>query len=285
MPIHTSLEKSEDCRSHSLSLSSNNKATMLADLDLLEAASNDRCPSPKPNTFLTYINESIRNDLYLELQLLVLAFATGIQDACTYPDYSCFASNQTGNTVLLAIGVSGLAAGTFEFRNIAISLSLFVAGGWVAGQTGNIVGTKRRSWLLFSSFIQTLMVWGAVIIQYCTPYERSGPYTFAVLALLAFSASAQVAMARGVEITEITTAMVTAAYIDLLIDPKLYKLHNRPRNRRIAFLIMLAGGSFAGAFMNKRLGSAFALLMSAAIKTVVLIGLLFNKSCDLKRKN
>jgi uncharacterized membrane protein YoaK (UPF0700 family) len=234
-------------------------------------------PSRNRKSFLTYVNEPVRDDLMVEIQLLLLAFGTGIQDACTYPDYFCFASNQTGNTVLLAIGVSGLASGAFEFANIGISLSLFVCGAFVAGQIGNYVGPRRRAWLIITSLIQTMMVWVAVIIQYTTKRERSGSYTFAVLALLAFSASAQVAMARGLKITEITTAMATAAYVDFLVDPKIFSLHNRGRNRRIAFLLMLGSGSFAGAYANKAVSSAFSLLISAVLKTVALITLFFNK--------
>ncbi|KAF2665165.1 hypothetical protein BT63DRAFT_429102 [Microthyrium microscopicum] len=242
-------------------------------------------PSTSPmrkRTISTYLNESIREDLLLELELLLLAFGTGIQDACTYPDFFCFASNQTGNTVLLAIGVSGLAPGAFQFENIGISLSLFLAGGWVAGQIGNVVGTRRRLWLLLSSLIQTAMVWAAVAIQYCYPVVKNGPTSYLVLSLLAFSSAAQVAMSRGLKITEITTAMATAAYVDLVIDPNLYKGTNRGRNRRFAFLLALAGGSFAGAFANKGVNSAFALLIAAIIKTIAMLGLFFNRPVSLE---
>ena len=76
--------------------------------------------------------------------------------------------------------------------------------------------------IMLSSLIQTAMVWAAVAIQYVYPIHKSGTTSYLVLALLAFSSAAQVAMARGLKITEITTAMATAAYVDLLIDPRLY---------------------------------------------------------------
>jgi uncharacterized membrane protein YoaK (UPF0700 family) len=232
---------------------------------------------PRKRGLWPYLNESIREDLYLEMQLLLLGFGTGIQDACTYPDYGCFASNQTGNTVLLAVGASGLVPDAFSFSNIAISLSLFILGGWAAGQTGNVVGPRRRLWLMLSSLLQTAMVWAAVAVQYLAPVHRESRAGFAVLSLLAFSSAAQVAMSRGLKITEITTAMATAAYVDLLIDPNLYGRENRSRNRRATFLLMLAGGSFAGAFMNRSMGSAFALMIAAALKTLAMVSLVFNK--------
>jgi uncharacterized membrane protein YoaK (UPF0700 family) len=250
------------------------------DLNAIEAFTS--APPQRPKSILSYLNEPIREDLLLEIQLLLLAFGTGIQDACTYPDYFCFASNQTGNTVLLAIGVSNLGAGAFEFGNIGVSLSLFLAGSWIAGQIGNVIGPRRRAWLLVTSLIQTIMVWAAVIIQYTAPYRRTGPYAYAILALLAFSAAAQVAMARGLKINEITTAMATAAYVDFLVDENIYAKHNRGRNRRIAFLLALASGSFVGAFANKYVNSAFALMISAILKTVAMIALLFNRPMSME---
>jgi uncharacterized membrane protein YoaK (UPF0700 family) len=232
---------------------------------------------PRKRGLWPYLNESVREDLYLEIQLLLLGFGTGIQDACTYPDYGCFASNQTGNTVLLAVGASGLAPGAFSFPNIAVSLSLFIIGGCAAGQAGNAVGPRRRFWLAMSSLLQTAMVWAAVAVQYRVAVRKDSAAGLVVLSLLAFSSAAQVAMSRGLKITEITTAMATAAYVDLLVDPNLCRRDNRSRNRRVMFLLMLAGGSFAGAFMNRSMGSAFALMISAIIKTLAMISLAFNR--------
>lgn len=232
---------------------------------------------PKQCRLSAWLNAPIREDIFLEIELLALAFSTGLQDATTYPDYLCFASNQTGNTVFLAIGVSGIAPGeVFSFANIGVSLSLFILGGWIMGQIGNTVGPRRRMWLLISSMVQTLMVIAAAAIQYTLPIKRQGPAAWTVLTLLAFSSGGQVAMARGVKITEITTAMATAAYIDVLVDPRLWARHNRSRNRRVAFLIMLTAGSFAGAYAHKFLNSAFALLVSAVIKMGVTAAFGFN---------
>lgn len=46
----------------------------------------------------------------------MLSFATGIQDAIAYPDFSCFASNQTGNTIILAIGARYLVTSFIKPR-------------------------------------------------------------------------------------------------------------------------------------------------------------------------
>lgn len=89
-------------------------------------------------------------------------------------------------------------------------------------------------------------------------------------------------MARGLGITEITTAMATAAYVDLVADPKLLVRQNRKRNRRIAFLVTLTLGAFAGAFAHRRVNSAFGLLLSSGIKVGVMVAMGFNRRVEVR---
>ena len=62
----------------------------------------------------------------------------------------------------------------------------------------------------------------------------------AAITLLAFSSGAQVAAARAFRMTEISIAMATAAWVDIVIDPKLFVKENCARNRRVSFLAALA---------------------------------------------
>ncbi|TPR07714.1 Major Facilitator Superfamily protein [Aspergillus niger] len=173
-----------------------------------------------------YLTEQIREDLTLESQLLLLSFAIGIQDAAAWKDYGCFASNQTGNMLFLAIGGAGLASNDdFDFTYVGMSLGSFVAGGLVMGQFANYLGVVRmRWWLLFSSLLQTVMVFAAAaIMAYTNPVKQqttNDPPALVTLFLLAFSSGAQVSMGRALKVTDITTAMATAAYIDVVIDPE-----------------------------------------------------------------
>lgn len=224
-----------------------------------------------------FLDEDICEDILLESELLLLSFATGIQDAAAWPDYMCFASNQTGNTLFLAIGVAGLTRDAYSFPNIGVSLSLFVAGGLVMGQLGNYFGVRRRLWLLISNLVQTALVFCALIIQYSWPIKRDGPAALAVIASLAFSSGAQVAMSRSLKVTEITTAMATAAFIDVVIDPSLANLRNRLRNRRVLFLVMLTAGCFVGAFAQREVSSLFPILLCAIGKSIVTVAFLFNR--------
>jgi uncharacterized membrane protein YoaK (UPF0700 family) len=240
-----------------------------------------------------YFTSDVREDMLLEAEMLALSFATGVGDATTYSEFRVFTANHTGNTILLAVGVTENASGRppvnsipIPLQLIVISLSMFILGGWIPGQIGNLVGSRRRWWLMANNFFQFMLVLSAAVIQAQGPLGwYVGPrlggleidrMSSSVIAVLAFSAGGQVALSRALPMTEITTANATSSYIDLLIDENLFRIHNRRRNRRLVFLATLIAGSFCGGFSYQRYGSARTLLIASVGKGVVTIMLLFN---------
>ncbi|KAK3341500.1 hypothetical protein B0T25DRAFT_573873 [Lasiosphaeria hispida] len=235
----------------------------------------------------SYLNESVRPSGFAEFQLILLTFCVGLQDAISFPDFHCFASNQTGNTVflILAIVLPEMNGEMFITANIGVSLGLFLGSAWLTGQVGHLIGPRRRLWLLFCNLVQTALVIGAAALQYTGKHgvvELTGTRTLVGIGLLASAAGSQVVLSRALEMTEISTAMATAAWLDLVIDPKLCALKNRPRNRRVAFLASLVLGTMAGAFVYKTLGSPAALAMSGAGKLLV-TGMFFFNGADVQR--
>lgn len=87
-------------------------------------------------------------------------------------------------------------------------------------------------------------------------------------------------MARALGITEITTAMATAAFVDVGIDPGLWRGRNRGRNRRLAFLGCLVLGCFVGAVLRRGGWRRVPLLVCAGGKGGVIVGFLFNRGLD-----
>lgn len=207
---------------------------------------------------------------------MLLALAAGINDATTFPDYRVFASNQTGNTVLLAVGAFGLASDTVDLRDVGFSLGNFILGGTLLGQLGHRVGRTRRSWLLCTNVLQTALVLAAAALKHWVPTNIYDVPRYAVISLLSFASGGQVAMARTVDVPEVTTAMVTSAYIDFVVDPLLLARDNRPRNRRGVFVFTLLLGSFIGAAIYREIGPACALLLAGLIKLGVCFLLCFN---------
>ncbi|MCJ1404957.1 hypothetical protein MMC11_008183 [Xylographa trunciseda] len=224
----------------------------------------------------SYLLNKIANDLFLEAELMMLAFATGIMDVVTFPDYRVFASNQTGNTALLAVGALGIGGDIISLQHVGVSLGFFAAGGLLSGQLGNLFGCQRRSWLFVTNLVQTALVFGAAVLHAHTDQRPNEAMDLVIIGLLASASGGQVAVARTVHIPEVTTAMVTSAYIDFLVDPKVLRLNNRPRNRRLVFVCCLILGSFVGAIAYIYVNPGFALYISALGKLLVCVALLFN---------
>lgn len=216
----------------------------------------------------------------LEAELILSAFACGMIDATTYTDYHMFASNQTGNTVFLGIRALGLVEDTIDIRNVAVSISVFLIGGFIIGQMGRYYGVTRRGWLIVTNTLQVILIYIAAALRHwyalgATFSARRNPKRFSVSALLAFASGGQVAMARST-VPEITTAIVTSAYIDFLSDPNLFKRKNRSRNRLFVFIVALMSGSFVGAALYRFVAPAFAIFVAGLIKTSVIPMLCFN---------
>ncbi|RMY11688.1 hypothetical protein D0868_02993 [Hortaea werneckii] len=121
------------------------------------------------------------------------------------------------------------------------------------------------------------MTFAAAALQYRFGVQLEGPVTIGVIALLAYASGAQVVLSRAYSCNEISTAMATAAWVDLLVDPHLFSSNNRPRTRRFLFVVSLFLGAVSGAFMYVRMSSAFAILISGVGKAIVTVMLLFNK--------
>ncbi|KAL7787533.1 hypothetical protein V8C37DRAFT_390210 [Trichoderma ceciliae] len=238
------------------------------------------------NKFIDHFTQDVSTSLFVELQLLLITICTGIQDAMTFPDYHCFASNQTGNTIFLCLAliIPKLNGEVFYTANIGTGLGVFLAAGWLTGQLSHVVGPRKRWWLILCNLVQTCLVFGATAVQYRYGVHDHGPTAIAVVALLAFAAGSQVVQSRSLAATEISTAMATAAWVDLMIDQNLFVMNNRPRTRRVSFLIALVVGGLIGAQIYRTAGSAAALAVSGSGKALATLLYIFS-GAEKKRVN
>ncbi|TQV97171.1 DUF1275 domain-containing protein [Cordyceps javanica] len=242
--------------------------------------------TPLRSGVVAHFTSDIRPTLFAELQLLLLTFCTGIQDATTFPDYHCFASNQTGNTVLLCLAIVFPQSNgdLFIIPNIGMALGLFLGAGWLTGQLGHVVGPRRRWWLILCNLIQTALVFVAAAVQYKYGVSDRGSSALAVIGLLASASGSQVVQSRSLAMTEISTAMATAAWVDLIIDQKLFAVNNRPRTRRVAFLVALVTGCLIGALIYREVGSPTAIAVSGAGKFLVTLMFIFTNAEKVQEK-
>lgn len=152
--------------------------------------------------------------------------------------------------------------------NIAVALSSFLGAACVTGQLGHWIGPRIRFWLIVCNSVQTALVFAAAAVQYVRGTELPGSHTLAVIALLAAASGSQVVQSRALAITEISTAMATAAWVDFVIDAHLLSAKNRSRNRRLYFLVALVAGSLFGALIYLKISSPAAIAISGAGKLV-----------------
>lgn len=119
---------------------------------------------------------------------------------------------------MLAVGLLDDRASSLMLSvpTILLSLGCFLGGVLAFGQLANLLhATHARWWLLASSLAQTALSAAATALQHRHPHAATTNATVlgkAVLALLALSAGAQVAMVRELKVTDMTTAMATAAF-------------------------------------------------------------------------
>jgi uncharacterized membrane protein YoaK (UPF0700 family) len=227
-----------------------------------------------PGKVRAFLCHEVERELHIEIQLILLAFATGIGDATTFPDYGVFASNQTGNTALLGLGALNVDPTIISLSNAGASLGMFIGGCLIFGQLGNYFGVRKRGWLLTTNFAQTILVFAAAGIRQITTYSRTGPQSYAVISLLSFASAGQVACARSLDIPEITTAVVTLAYVDVLVDPNIFRGGSRSRNRRLIFVVALLAGCFVGATFVKQKLEVWALFLAGCFKLCVTVSCL-----------
>lgn len=90
-------------------------------------------PDTKPASFHSYLAETLQAP-YTTPFLLTITFSTAILDSMTYNRFATFASNQTGNTVFLAL--AAVHAGQRKLKLTLTSFAGFVGSGLLFGQLG-----------------------------------------------------------------------------------------------------------------------------------------------------
>lgn len=105
-----------------------------------------------------------------------------------------------------------------------------------------------------------------------------------IICLLGFSYGAQGTTARGLDIPQIPTVVITSAMIDVFGDKNLFKLDNRPRNRRVAFILAIFFGAFIGGWIDHKVNGALVIGIAAAIKLLSAGLILFFNSAESQKR-
>lgn len=232
-----------------------------------------------------YMSSDIYVGPRIDIPVILLAFATGLVDAYTFPTLHVFTCNQTGNVVFLALSAAQVHSDILNASRSAVSMCSFWFGAFVSGRLGSVVGHQKRIWLVTTLAIQGILVLVAAILIYAGAVDYLGKTDLAVIMLLGIAFGAQGSTVRPLKVAEVPTVVVTSAMIDLFRDANLFKRHNLPRNRRVAFIISLFLGAFIGGWCLNRVNGQLVLVIAAVFKLLIAGVFLFWPSAQEEKKD
>jgi MFS family permease len=156
----------------------------------------------------------------LVLPLVLVSFVTGVSfspvcntivgyscamqalDATCYADLATFAANQTGNVIIITVGVAHTAPPGHETRLNAYSLAGYVVSALIAGRLGDFFGPRRRYWIMFNHFTQVALLAVGMGLLYA---DIVAARSIVMLLIFAATSGVQVAQARTSSVPEIPT--------------------------------------------------------------------------------
>jgi uncharacterized membrane protein YoaK (UPF0700 family) len=185
--------------------------------------------------------------------LLVLTSVTGIVDAVSYLALGhVFTANMTGNVVLLGFAVAG-AGGLSAARSLA-ALVCFFAGAIFGGR----VSAPQTPGPLFVETALLLLASLAALLP-----DQNLP-VYSVIAITAAAMGYRNAVVRKIGLPDLTTTVLTLTITGLGADSRLAGGENPRWRRRVAAILALVIGAFAGALAVHR-STALALMAAALI--------------------
>lgn len=212
--------------------------------------------------------------------LLYAYFLTGLLDTSATAIWGTFVSMQTGNTVFLALGIAGPATTTRWIKS-GMSLLAFWLGSFFFARLHYALSPRRRWILMASVVVQVLcIIAAALMVSFTTfsdPVNDSGDLHWHVLlplALVAFQSSGQAVVSRVLRHRTLTSVALTSLYCDLFMDSELFVGlgTNIERNRRVAAVVLLFGGSLAGgAWSRAGIGMIGALWTAVLLKSLYIV--------------
>ncbi|KAJ0417423.1 DUF1275 domain protein [Aspergillus carlsbadensis] len=170
------------------------------------------------------------NPQHADLLLLLCYTITGLLDSSAVFIWGSFVSMQTGNTVYLGLGVSGLdeSGRSQRWLKSLISIASFCIGSFFFALLHHsrwFFGSPRqRGALVFSFVLQMACVAGAATIVTLEEQSKSDPLTWKIavpLSLVAFQSSGQAVTSRVVGYSSLTSVVLTSIYCDLFSYPAL----------------------------------------------------------------
>ncbi|KAJ3876570.1 hypothetical protein F5051DRAFT_411199 [Lentinula edodes] len=227
--------------------------------------------------------------------LAAFCFMTGFIDAISFSSVFVWCGFQTGNFVqlslalarLFSVGPGGAIDQTFHRadQQALTSLLAFNLGAFI-GRLGDRIGSQKRIWLVFGTFLQTLFTMAAALTiwksgQSSVADDRGDPswtnaLSFVCLAFMSMSLGTQGIIGKRLNTQFTTTIVLTTVWVELMADPRLFyrkKVITRD-HKLIAASSLFIGGFVSRAILDK-IGSAGALGVGTGVRLLITVSWLF----------
>ena len=180
--------------------------------------------------------------------LLVLTVVTGMVDAVSYVALGhVFVANMTGNVVFLGFAIAGVAG--LSAKASLVAIGAFELGALAGGRTGARLGSHR------GRYLAAVTAAGAVLAAVATagaalagqPVSRGASY--GLIVALALATGAQNAMARRLEVPDLTTTVLTMTVTGIAADSQLAGGPGGHPARRLMAVGAMALGALGSALL------------------------------------
>jgi uncharacterized membrane protein YoaK (UPF0700 family) len=179
---------------------------------------------------------------------------TGIVDAVSVLALGhVFTANMTGNVVFLGFALAG--APGFSIARSSMALIFFLLGAVAGGKlsTGTNSGPLPH-WTGWAFGIDGVLLIAAALVSlaFANPASETSIALFAVIGLTAFAMGLRNAAARKLGVPDLTTTVLTMTITGLAADSSLAGGANPRWQRRLAAIVLMFAGAYAGALLVKR---------------------------------
>ncbi|KAF8221588.1 hypothetical protein L208DRAFT_1327093 [Tricholoma matsutake] len=228
--------------------------------------------------------------------LAAFCFMTGFIDAISFSAVFVWCGFQTGNFIQLAVALARL----FEHRpglgpdhtfhkadqQALCSLIAFNLGAFI-GRLGDRIGASKRIWQICGTFTQALFTMAAAIAiwksgQPSIASDRGNPawtnaLTFVGLAFMSMSLGLQGIQGKRLNTQFGTTIVLTTIWVELMSDPRLFKLRQRvaSRDHKTLAAVALFVGGFCSRALAGKIGAAGTLGIGVGFRVLVTLGWIF----------
>jgi uncharacterized membrane protein YoaK (UPF0700 family) len=186
--------------------------------------------------------------------LLGMTATTGIVDAVSILALGhVFTANMTGNVVFLGFALAG--APGFSILRSSLALIFFLLGAVVGGRLSTSMSSRPvRQWTGWAFSIDGFLLITAALVSLVSvnPGSENSVPLLGVIGLTALAMGLRNATARKLGVPDLTTTVLTLTITGLAADSSLAGGTNPRWQRRIASVLVMFAGAFAGGLMVKR---------------------------------